>query len=524
MKTVLIYSILILLFLSLGESNANIKNDTLFTSPNENTALVQQFIDSLESVDMDYIVHVKKIDNSTNQTLYSNFILWADISVKEANKYGIKELDNIYISKTIISNILDTGTSIKRDELPDLFYLINTYKKQLFGKKLLKPRVYKGNSNCLLDVVIKNRDNIIKFSIPCDFDFYSDYYNDFSKSIFYPIYLLLVRDLQSSIDIYDYALSEEDTKIIQLNRELTIYLNYKKRLVKFINGIKNDSNKLSSEEYTVYVPLVDNEISDSLFIDSLCRSGVNNMIIDYKNLFWSRERDTTTNPTSSFTEIIWRDGNSDYLKLKYFGKYLISPTYLIQNELFIFLSENQYLLKDTLFLNKITDGVKNFNLWDKEQKMIVLEKEEKRNDLINYPLLKKDTIMVYSDILKESISDNNCASESYKIFFDKIEMNFYTASSHRPSYDYCFKYIFKEYCDRGFYTLELLIEKFQQKFKKEIGLLFKDCKTNKLDKIHAKLFWLGQLKYIEKSLVEVDDYILELENDLKELESKNNSK
>lgn len=524
METRLIFSIITLLLLAFSESNAGISNDTLFTSPNENTKLVQQLIDSLVSIDTDYIVHVKKIDNSTSQTLYSNYILWADVIVKDTNRYGIKELDDIYISRSMISSVLDTGSSITIDLLSDLFYTLNSFQKTLFVEIPLLTSEFKGDSDCILEVVIRNEEKIINFVIPCNPDYYSEYYYEFSKSIFYPIFLLIDRNIKSYINIYDYALSEEDTKIIQLNRELTRYLNYKKRIVKFINGIMYDSNKLSSEEYSVYVPLVDNEISDSLFIDSLCRSGVNNMIIDYKNLFWDRERDTTTNPTSSFTEIIWRDGNSDYLKLKYFGKYLISPTYLIQNELFIFLSENQYLLKDTIFLNKITDGVKNFNLWDKEQKMIVLEKEEKRNDLINYPLLKKDTIMVYGDILKESIGDNNCASESYKIFFDNIEMNFYTASSHEPSNDYCFKYIFKEYCDRGFYTLELLIEKFQKQFENEIGLSFKDCITEKLNNVTAKKFWLKQLERLEKDLKEIDKYITELENELKELESENNSK
>ena len=82
MKTRLIYSIITILLLSLGVTNANNTNDSLFTSTNENTELVQQFIDSLESVDMDYIVHVKKVDNSTSQTLYSNYILWAEFSLR----------------------------------------------------------------------------------------------------------------------------------------------------------------------------------------------------------------------------------------------------------------------------------------------------------------------------------------------------------------------------------------------------------------------------------------------------------
>ncbi|PKL77766.1 MAG: hypothetical protein CVV25_13715 [Ignavibacteriae bacterium HGW-Ignavibacteriae-4] len=537
MKTGLIYSILILLFLSYGESNASINNDTLFTSPNENTALVQQFIDSLESVDTDYIVHVKKIDNSTDQTLYSNYILWADVSVKVANKYGVKELDELEYENGIVS-INKTGFSRKLSYGKSLFRLLNTHQDTFFEKDPFITIPITQKNECVIKVEIWNGGKTLKLEFPCELDFNSEYYSKLSGSLLYPIYLLIDKEIASYIDIQDfytrvYGDREESyaddmkEEIRYMKRDLIYYKEY---LQKVKNKIKNIRKETFSIEFNVYTSLPNWENTDSLFIDSLCRSGVEDMIVDYKHMGWSwiKYPDTTHDASGFSTNILWRERNSEFIKVKFFSKLYESPTYLFENELFKFLDKNRVILSDSV-LNRV-NNYKESKLWKKEKELKELEKDLERRrrelEILNgdYPLIDGDTIIVYGDIVEPNkitvSTDGGSLSETYHLFYKGFETKYSTLWFSDENY----KYLFKEYTGSGLFTLELILDEIMDDFFKEKVIYFADCKTNKLNFEATKNYWITEIENIKKSISDLKEGIESSKEYIIELESENNSK
>lgn len=533
----LLYSIITLLLLTFSESNANINNDTLFTSPIENTELVQQFIDSLESVDTDYIVHVKKIDNSTSQTLYSNFILWADVSVKEANKYGIKELDELEYENGIVS-INKTGFSRKLSYGESLFRLLNTHQDTFFEKDSFITIPITQKNYCVIKVEIWNGGKALKLEFPCELDFNSEYYQKLSGSILYPIYLLIDREIASYIDMQDYYTrvygdreeNESDDLKIQI-RNAKINMKYNEELLQEVNSfINNRSKNTINKEFVVYTPLPNWENTDSLFVDSLCRSGVEDIIVDYKHMGWSWNDypDTTHRAAGFSTNILWRESNSDFIKVKFFSKLYESPTYLFEHELFSFLDKNSVILSDSVLNN--FRRYKESALWKKEDSLMKVEKEleQKRRELEilngDFPIKNGDTIIVYGDIVEPNIiSVTTCGgslSDTYHLFNKGFETMYSTLWFSDENY----KYLFKEYTGSGLYTLEIILDKIINDFFEENSIYFADCKTNKLNFGATKKYWLNEVKRIEKDIKEYDEFSTDLENELKELESENNSK
>ena len=402
---------LVLTSLSFGNSIASIKNDTLFTSPNENTALVQQFIDSLVSVDTDYIVHVKKIDNSTSQTLYSNYILWADISVKVANKYGIKELDKLKCDNNIIS-IHGNTFSRQLDYGLSLFNLLNTHQNTFFENDSIKSIPITQKTDCIIKVEMRNSGKTLKLEFPCDLDFNSEYYSKLSGSLFYPIYLLTDKEIVSYLDIQDFYTrlygNKEENEADDLKdqiRNAKFKMKYNEELLQRVKSfIYDKSNDTINKEFVVYTPLPNWENTDSLFVDSLCRSGVEDIIVDYKHMGWSwNDHPDTTRDASGFsTNILWHERNSKYIKVKFFSKLYESPTYLFEHELFSFLDNNNEILSDNV-LNSF-NNYKESALWKEEDSLIKAESEKKWKDTINYPISIDGTIIVYADKMVEVVT------------------------------------------------------------------------------------------------------------------------
>jgi len=266
MKSNIIYSILLFLFFFIGETNASINNDSLFTSPNENTALVQQFIDSLESVDMDYIVHVKKIDNSTSQTPYSNYILWAKLFVKDTNKYGIKELDAVYYSDCI-TPISEINHPRKLDTRNSIFKLLNAHQRTLFGTTPLQTIEFTDESDCRLDIVLRKKGKKIEFSVPCNLESYSDYFKNFSNSLYYTIYLLITDNIIDYPKLYVPDTKEEED--IDLDKILEPDYYFKRKVKDFLSGNTVLNGYSNNKIFNVFLPLKNHrEICDQI-IDSL---------------------------------------------------------------------------------------------------------------------------------------------------------------------------------------------------------------------------------------------------------------
>ncbi|MFA7327390.1 MAG: hypothetical protein WC121_12040 [Candidatus Kapaibacterium sp.] len=537
MKTGLIYSILILLFLSYGESNASINNDTLFTSPNENTALVQQFIDSLESVDTDYIVHVKKIDNSNDQTLYSNYILWADVIVKDTNRYGIKELDELEYENGIVS-INNTGFSRKLSYGKSLFQLLNTHQDTFFEKDSSFTIPLSQNTNCIIQVELIHKKKNLSLEFPCDIDFNSDYYSKLSGSLFYPIYLLIDKSIASYIDIQDFYTrvygDREENYADDLkfqNRIAKFRMKSNEELLQRVKSfIYDKSNDTINREFAVYTPLPNWENTDSLFVDSLCRSGVEDIIVDYKHMGWSwiKYPDTTRDASGFSTNILWRERNSDIIKVKFFSKLYESPIYLFEHELFYFLDKNSVILSDSVLNN--FRRYKESALWKKEDSLMKVEKELERKrrelEILNgdFPIKNGDTIIVYGDIVEPNkISVTTCGgslSDTYHLFYKGFE----TMYSNLWFSDENYKYLFKEYTGSGLYSLEFVLDEIMDDFFKENSIYFADCKTNKLNFEATKNYWIKEVVSIQESIKDLKEGIESNTKYIEKLESENNSK
>lgn len=519
MKSGLIYIILILLFLSYGESNANINNDTLFTSPNENTALVQQFIDSLESVDTDYIVHVKKIDNSTSQTLYSNYILWADVLVRKFNKYEINELDDISIDSKLFS-ITDTGATLNIDRRTDLFYLINAHQRTLFGENPLQTFEYKGNLDCRFDIVLIKRDEKIEFSVPCNLDFYSEYYEKLSKTLYYPLYILLKKSIVNYIDGYDFYLNKDIVTIEKLKKDLEEYIDYKERIIEFIEKIKLENQSFESREFGVYIPLLEHHKIKSQIVDSLCQIGVSDIIQYSIGSYWSDVKDTSHTLQSSTNFIIWREDSSEFLKIIVQGKFFVSPPYLISNNIFRFLDLNIGDFSNNELVERFNSSL---DIEEDSLREIERRKEEERVRNTEYPLIKGDTIMVYADKMSEKFSIGSKmdgVSEDYNIYLDDDFINFRNYDEFDPS----FNYIYKDNTNTPFYIFHLLIDNLIDEFYRVYDISVKHCKVRYLDVINRKDYWLNEIKEYENTIENVNDNIESLKKKINELESENNSK
>lgn len=518
MKQRLIYSIITLLLFTFGVSNANISKDTLFTSPNENTALVQQFIDSLESVDMDYIVHVKKIDNSTDQTLYSNYILWADIEVYKANEYGVKELDDLIYHNNIIS-IKENNYSRKLDYGTSLFSFLNIHQNTFFRNDSIYAIPITQKTECIINVEIRYNGKTLNFEFPCDLDFNSNYYSELSRSLVYPLYLLIDKSIASYIDIQDFFTrvygNREENEEDDLKHEI---LFMKKKLIFQEDLLKKVKNKSNSDELAVYLALPDWKHSDSLFIDSLCNSGVDNIIVNSKSIFWSNKKDTTRNPSSSTTNIIWRENNSEFLKMKIFNKFIKSPIYLIKNEVFKFLDANSKILTDSLLIDARGIEYNDYSNWKKENNLYLKEEAKKKEAFLTYPTTENGEIIVYGERLVDR--RNIIGGSGYNIYFNNREVVFSTILPSNSNS----KYLFMAYSERLYYSLGLLIKKVEDFVYYDTGISIKDCKTNRLEGNPFHSYWISEVKVLKKEIRNLEDYIEELENELKELESENNSK
>lgn len=537
MKTKLIYSIITLLLLSTGVANANIKNDTLFTSPNENTALVQQFIDSLESVDTDYIVHVKKIDNCTNKTLYSNYILWAKLFVKDTNKYGVKELDELIYHDNIIS-IEENNYSRKLETNESFFRFLNIHKDTFFENDSFITIPFSQSIISIIQVKLNHNNKTLSLEFPCELDFNSKYYSELSGSLLYPIYLLVNKEIASYIDIQDFYTrlygnkeeNEADDFKDQI-RNAKFKMKYNEELLQRVKSfIYDKSNDTINKEFVVYTPLPNWEKTDSLFVDSLCRSGVEDIIVDYKHMGWSwnDHPDTTNRATGFTTEIIWCENNSNLAKVKIFSKLFETPVFILKTQLFNFLDFNTEIISDSVL--KSFNNYKESNLWRKEDSLIKVEKEFKRKrrelEILNgdFPINYGDTIVVYGDIVEPNkinvTTDGGSLSDTYNLFYNGFETMYSTLWFSDENY----KYLFKEYTGSGLYTLELLLDKFIDDFFEENLIYFADCKTNKLNNEETKKYWLNEIERIEKDIDDYEKFKTELENDLKQLQSENNSK
>jgi hypothetical protein len=518
MKTGQIYSIITLLLLTFSESNANINNDTLFTSPIENTELVQQFIDSLESVDTDYIVHVKKIDNSTNQTFYSNYILWADIEVYKENKYGVKELDELIYHDNIIS-IEENNYSRKLEHITSLISFLNIHQNTFFRNDSIYAIPITQKTDCIIKVEMRNSDKTIKLEFPCDLDFNSKYFSKLSGSLLYTIYLLIDEDIETYIDIQDYYTrkygNSEENKEDDLKYEIPIM---KKKLVFQQELLKKVENNSNSDNLAVYLALPDWKHSDSLFVDSLCNSGVDNIIVNSKSIFWSNKKDTTRDPSSSTTNIIWRENNSEYLKMKIFNKFIKSPIYLIKNEVFKFLDANSKILSDSLLIDIRGVEYNDYLNWKKENNLYAIEEAKKKEAFLNFPTSEKGEIIVYGERLVDR--NNIRVGSGYNIYFNSRETVFSTIMPNNNDS----KYLFMEYSERLYYSLGLLIKEVEDFVYYDTGITIKDCKTNRLKGNPFHRYWLTEVEVLKKEIKNLEDYIDELENELKELESENNSK
>ncbi len=522
MKTKLIYGIITLLLLSSGVAYASINNDTLFTSPNENTALVQQFIDSLESVDMDYIVHVKKIDNSTSQTLYSNYILWAKLFVKDTNKYGVKELDRVDIISRVTS-ISGPEDMLKVIQYYDLFKVINSHQRTLFGATPLQTIEYMGNSDCKLDIVLRKRDKKIEFTAPCNLDFSSVYYEKLSKTLYYPIYILLKKSIYNYVEGYDFYLNKDVVTIKKLNDELEEYVDYKERINEFIHKILEEDQKFNSPEFKLYLPLANYKNIESIIIDSLCNNGIDDIIIYSDDSYWSKSEDTTHRPSGNSNYIIWREDADDYIKVIKNSKYFISTTIIIKNEIFRFLDINfsSIINSNVLFLNGIETS-----LGKEIQRLIRIEDEIEceREMKTEYPISIGDTIIVYGKKIAEKTQVSNWSSdgitEDYCLYFN----NEFIKYTNYNGFDSKNLYLYNARTNSPYYSFELLIDKFRNSIS-NIDIYFKDCKVNTLDNSDAKKkYWLNEIEAYRQLIKDVDYEIESIRKDIDKLQSENKSK
>ncbi len=514
MKTKLIYSIITLLLLTFSESNASINNDTLFTSPNENTELVQQLIDSLVSIDTDYVVHVKKIDNSTDQTLYSNFILWADVNVKEANKYGIKELDEVYYSD-YIAPISEINQPKKLGFRNTLFKFLNAHQRTLFGESPLPTIEYTIDSECKLDIIIRKRNKKIEFSVPCNLESFSDFYKNFSNSLYYTFYLLITYYIVDYPKLYVPDNKEEEE--IDLARILEPNYNYKRKIKDFLKGNIVLNEYSNNRIFNVFLPLENHrEICDQI-IDSLKKSGINDIVVFLAGQSIFDSDDTTHIPSSYTKYILWNYGSIDSLKAIQQSRYSVSTIHKLKSPLFQYLELNKKKISDTTLVNQMNSSLRSEENNSRKRER---ELELKWRKDLNYPIKNYDTNRAEIICLGKEITD--------RVSFDISIHNDNSKSVYEidENFDSDYSYTYKDNSGNPLYNLYLLINDIRSSFEDDfftfygdfpIVILNKDYSTNLLDKDATKKYWI-------KELEKQDIYIEEMKEYLKELESENNSK